>query len=98
MACGLSGGEAHPTPGNDTETEIHQTLRLYGMVKTAQLAVSRGLAEAVAGTGITFNSIFPGPTKSQGQRPRREPYCGQGQTFEVVGMEFLEKMRLTRGR
>jgi NAD(P)-dependent dehydrogenase (short-subunit alcohol dehydrogenase family) len=38
----------------------------YGVTKTAQLAVSRGLAEAVAGTGITVNSILPGPTKSRG--------------------------------
>jgi NAD(P)-dependent dehydrogenase (short-subunit alcohol dehydrogenase family) len=38
----------------------------YGMTKTAQLAVSRGLAEAVAGTGITVNSVLPGPTKSRG--------------------------------
>lgn len=38
----------------------------YGMSKTAQLAVSRGLAEAVAGTGITVNSVLPGPTRSRG--------------------------------
>jgi NAD(P)-dependent dehydrogenase (short-subunit alcohol dehydrogenase family) len=38
----------------------------YGMTKTAQLAVSRGLAEATAGTGITVNSVLPGPTRSRG--------------------------------
>jgi NAD(P)-dependent dehydrogenase (short-subunit alcohol dehydrogenase family) len=38
----------------------------YGMTKTAQLAVARGLAEAVAGTGITVNSVLPGPTRSRG--------------------------------
>jgi NAD(P)-dependent dehydrogenase (short-subunit alcohol dehydrogenase family) len=38
----------------------------YGVTKTAQIAVSRGLAEAVAGTGITVNGILPGPTKSRG--------------------------------
>src|SRR5213594_4120681 len=38
----------------------------YGVTKTAQLAVSRGLAEAVAGTGITVNCVLPGPTKSRG--------------------------------
>jgi NAD(P)-dependent dehydrogenase (short-subunit alcohol dehydrogenase family) len=38
----------------------------YGMTKTAQLAVARGLAEAVAGTGITVNSILAGPTRSRG--------------------------------
>jgi len=38
----------------------------YGMTKTAQLAVSRGLAESVAGTGITVNAVLPGPTRSDG--------------------------------
>lgn len=38
----------------------------YGMTKTAQLAVSRGLAATVAGTGITVNSVLPGPTRSEG--------------------------------
>ncbi|MBS0320156.1 MAG: SDR family oxidoreductase [Proteobacteria bacterium] len=38
----------------------------YGMTKTAQLAVARGLAEATAGTGITVNSVLPGPTSSRG--------------------------------
>src|SRR5580698_2483389 len=38
----------------------------YGMTKTAQLAVSRGLAETTAGTGVTVNSVLPGPTASEG--------------------------------
>jgi NAD(P)-dependent dehydrogenase (short-subunit alcohol dehydrogenase family) len=38
----------------------------YGVTKTAQLALARGLAEAVAGTGITVNSVLPGPTRSEG--------------------------------
>jgi NAD(P)-dependent dehydrogenase (short-subunit alcohol dehydrogenase family) len=38
----------------------------YGMTKTAQLAISRGLAESVAGTGVTVNSVLPGPTRSEG--------------------------------
>ncbi|MDO9413195.1 MAG: SDR family oxidoreductase [Pseudolabrys sp.] len=38
----------------------------YGMTKTAQLAVSRGIAASVAGTGITVNSVLPGPTRSEG--------------------------------
>ncbi len=38
----------------------------YGMTKTAQLAVSRGLAESVAGTGVTVNAVLPGPTLSEG--------------------------------
>ncbi len=38
----------------------------YGMTKTAQLAISRGLAEALAGTGVTVNAVLPGPTRSDG--------------------------------
>ncbi|QCX38376.1 SDR family oxidoreductase [Aureibaculum algae] len=38
----------------------------YGMTKTAQLAVSRGLAELTKGTNVTVNSVLPGPTKSEG--------------------------------
>jgi len=38
----------------------------YGMTKTAQLAISRGLAEAAAGTGVTVNAVLPGPTASEG--------------------------------
>ena len=38
----------------------------YGMTKTAQIAVARGLAETTAGTGITVNTLLPGPTRSEG--------------------------------
>jgi NAD(P)-dependent dehydrogenase (short-subunit alcohol dehydrogenase family) len=38
----------------------------YGMTKTAQVAIARGLAESVSGTGVTVNSVLPGPTASEG--------------------------------
>jgi NAD(P)-dependent dehydrogenase (short-subunit alcohol dehydrogenase family) len=38
----------------------------YGVSKTAQLALARGLAETMAGTGVTVNSVLPGPTRSEG--------------------------------
>ena len=38
----------------------------YGMTKTAQLAIARGLAQSVAGTGVTVNAVLPGPTRSEG--------------------------------
>ena len=38
----------------------------YGVTKTAQIALARGLAETVAGSGITINSVLPGPTRSEG--------------------------------
>ena len=57
----------------------------YGMTKTAQLAVSRGLAEAVAGTGITVNCVLPGPTRSRGVGDFVESLgAAQGKSFEDV--------------
>ena len=38
----------------------------YVMTKTAQLAIARGIAETTAGTGVTVNSVLPGPTRSEG--------------------------------
>src|SRR6202042_1168304 len=38
----------------------------YGMTKTAQLSISRGLAKLTRGTGVTVNSVLPGPTRSEG--------------------------------
>jgi NAD(P)-dependent dehydrogenase (short-subunit alcohol dehydrogenase family) len=38
----------------------------YGVTKTAQLAIARGLAETAAGTGVTVNTVLPGPTRSEG--------------------------------
>ena len=51
---------------SESAVQIPAEMIHYGMTKTAQLAVSRGLAETVAGTGITVNSVLPGPTKSRG--------------------------------
>ncbi|MGH8607526.1 MAG: SDR family oxidoreductase, partial [Gammaproteobacteria bacterium] len=68
----------------------------YGMTKTAQLAVSRGLAEAVAGTGITVNSILPGPTKSRGVGDFVDALAkAEGKSFEEFEQEFFEKIRPT---
>ncbi len=66
----------------------------YGTTKTAQLAVSRGLAEAVAGTGITVNCVLPGPTKSRGVADFVDLLAKEeGKSFEAFEAEFFEKMR-----
>lgn len=68
----------------------------YGVTKTAQIAVSRGLAEAVAGTGITVNSILPGPTKSRGVEDFVDALAkADGKTFNEFEKEFFEKVRPT---
>jgi NAD(P)-dependent dehydrogenase (short-subunit alcohol dehydrogenase family) len=64
----------------------------YGMTKTAQLAVSRGLAQYCGGTGITVNSILPGPTHSAGVEELVKQ-LGGGQSFETFEKEFFNSVR-----
>lgn len=64
----------------------------YGTTKTAQLALSRGLAESCAGTGVTVNAVLPGPTRSAGV----EDFVRQlsaGQSFEAFEKEFFTSVR-----
>jgi NAD(P)-dependent dehydrogenase (short-subunit alcohol dehydrogenase family) len=66
----------------------------YGVTKTAQLAVSRGMAEALAGTAITVNSILPGPTKSRGVIEFVDSLAKtSGMSFADFEKEFFKKMR-----
>jgi NAD(P)-dependent dehydrogenase (short-subunit alcohol dehydrogenase family) len=51
---------------SESAIQIPTEMIHYGMTKTAQLAVARGLAETLAGTGVTVNSVLPGPTASEG--------------------------------
>jgi NAD(P)-dependent dehydrogenase (short-subunit alcohol dehydrogenase family) len=68
----------------------------YGVTKTAQIAVARGLAETVAGTGITVNSVLPGPTRSRGVVDFVDALSkGSGKSFEELEKEFFEKVRPT---
>jgi NAD(P)-dependent dehydrogenase (short-subunit alcohol dehydrogenase family) len=79
---------------SESAVQIPQEMIHYGMTKTAQLAVSRGLAEAVAGTGITVNSILPGPTKSRGVGDFVEKLAkAQGKSYEEFEKMFFEKIR-----
>jgi NAD(P)-dependent dehydrogenase (short-subunit alcohol dehydrogenase family) len=63
----------------------------YGMTKTAQLAISRGLAETTKGTGVTVNAILPGPTFSEGVKE----FAGIGYdaSREEVEREFFSSER-----
>lgn len=51
---------------SESALQIPTEMIHYGMTKTAQLAIARGLAETLAGTGVTVNSVLPGPTASEG--------------------------------
>lgn len=81
---------------SESGVQIPAEMIHYGMTKTAQLAISRGLAESVAGTGITVNSVLPGPTKSRGVTDFVEELAEQeGKSFDEFEKEFFEKVRPT---
>jgi|SRR5688572_16231541 len=81
---------------SESGVQIPSEMIHYGMTKTAQLAVSRGLAEAVAGTGITVNCVLPGPTKSRGVGDFVEALAKkEGKTFAEFEKEFFLKVRPT---
>jgi NAD(P)-dependent dehydrogenase (short-subunit alcohol dehydrogenase family) len=68
----------------------------YGMTKTAQLAVSRGLAELVGGTGVTVNAVLPGPTRSEILGNWMKTTADeQGITQQDAEQNFLKTMRPT---
>ncbi|MGF6724831.1 NAD(P)-dependent dehydrogenase (short-subunit alcohol dehydrogenase family) [Paraburkholderia sp. GAS41] len=68
----------------------------YGVSKSAQIAVARGIAESVAGTGITVNSVLPGPTKSRGVVDFVDSLAkADGKSAEQVEREFFEHVRPT---
>lgn len=64
----------------------------YGMTKTAMLAVSRGIAESLAGTGVTSNAVLPGPTLSAGVEEFATKLSG-GRTLEEFEKEFFQTVR-----
>ncbi|MGC3991320.1 MAG: SDR family oxidoreductase [Chthoniobacteraceae bacterium] len=66
----------------------------YGMTKSAQISVARGLAELTTGTNVTVNSVLPGPTRSEGV----EEFVGKlsnGKSFEEFEKEFFQTVRPT---
>jgi len=81
---------------SESALQIPTEMIHYGMTKTAQIAVARGLAEAVAGTGITVNSVLPGPTRSRGVGEFVEALAaGDGKTFKQFEQQFFETVRPT---
>ena len=81
---------------SESAIQIPAEMIHYGMTKTAQLAVSRGLAESLAGTGITVNCVLPGPTRSRGVGDFVESLArSEGKTFDEFEREFFVKARPT---
>ena len=58
---------------SESGLQIPKEMIHYGLTKTAQLALSRGLAETTSGTGVTVNAVLPGPTRSGCGPWRRQP-------------------------
>jgi NAD(P)-dependent dehydrogenase (short-subunit alcohol dehydrogenase family) len=68
----------------------------YGTTKTAQLAVSRGLAEMTKGTAVTVNSVLPGPTMSEGVETFVKDLAKQnGQSVDEAASQFVKQFRPT---
>lgn len=66
----------------------------YGVTKTSQLALARGLAEMTAGTGVTVNSVLPGPTRSEGVEGfLRDLARAQGTDTASIEKEFFRSAR-----
>src|SRR5438552_18196409 len=66
----------------------------YGVTKTAQLALARGLAETTGGTGVTVNSVLPGPTRSEGvEQFVQDMAKGQGTDAAGFEAEFFRSVR-----
>jgi len=81
---------------SESAVQIPAEMIHYGMTKTAQLAISRGLAETTAGTGVTVNSVLPGPTASEGVNEFVDRMsAGSKQTKAELEREFFRNIRPT---
>jgi NAD(P)-dependent dehydrogenase (short-subunit alcohol dehydrogenase family) len=79
---------------SESAVQIPAEMIHYGMTKTAQLAIARGVAETVAGTGITVNSVLPGPTESEGVATFVADLAKQrGVDRSTVEAEFFQSAR-----
>jgi NAD(P)-dependent dehydrogenase (short-subunit alcohol dehydrogenase family) len=79
---------------SESAVQIPPEMVHYGMTKTAQVAVARGIAESVAGTGVTVNSILPGPTESEGVGGFVEAMAKQqNKSKQAIEKEFFEHVR-----
>jgi NAD(P)-dependent dehydrogenase (short-subunit alcohol dehydrogenase family) len=66
----------------------------YGVTKTAQLGLSRGLAEITVGTAVTVNAVLPGPTRTEGVEEWLKGLATQkGLSLAEVERDFFEKTR-----
>jgi NAD(P)-dependent dehydrogenase (short-subunit alcohol dehydrogenase family) len=81
---------------SESALNIPKEMIHYGVSKTSQLAVSRGLAEMTRGTNVTVNSVLPGPTMSEGVETFVKGLAKQnGQSVEETASVFVKQFRPT---
>ncbi|MET0085749.1 MAG: SDR family oxidoreductase [Sedimenticola sp.] len=79
---------------SESALQIPEEMIHYGMTKTAQVALARGLAETTKGTAVTVNSVLPGPSRSEGVETFVKQIADQqGMTFDEMEKEFFENIR-----
>ncbi len=79
---------------SESALQIPAEMIHYGVTKTAQLALARGLAELTTGTQVTVNSVLPGPTRSEGVGAFVEGLARQQRKDAAqVERDFLQQMR-----
>ena len=81
---------------SESAINIPKEMIHYGMTKTAQLAISRGLAELTTGTQVTVNTVAPGPTASEGVVDFvKGVAASQGKDQQAIEEEFFKTVRPT---
>jgi len=79
---------------SESAVQIPKEMIHYGVTKTMQIALARGLAETTIGTGVTVNSVLPGPTRSEGVEGFVKNMAKeQGKSPAQVEKEFFQNVR-----
>jgi NAD(P)-dependent dehydrogenase (short-subunit alcohol dehydrogenase family) len=79
---------------SESAVNIPDDMILYGVTKTAYLALSRGLAKHLKGTNVTVNAILPGPTLAEGTDKMFEDISKEkGISIAEAQIEFIKEKR-----